>query len=157
SWGPGSKNFTPPAAAGDVTAVNGNTLTVTDKKTGTSFSVDVSNATITKVTPGSNGTAPTKATITASGVAVGDMVMVQGTVSGTTITATEVTDGMMPFGGRGFGRGMGPHGADGTVTAISGNTITLTGKDGKTYTVDASNSKFETASSSSLSNVKVGD
>jgi len=57
--------------------------------------------------------------------------MVQGTVNGTNITATQIHDGI------GFGPGVRGLGMGGTVTAVSGSAITITGKDGKTYTVDA--------------------
>ncbi len=151
--------FTPPAAAGAVTAVNGNTITMTDKKTGTTYTVDATNATIEKFTaPSTSGQTnqprPTPTTIPVSSIAVGDNIMVQGTVSGTTITATKITDGMF-MGGHFGGRGM--QGAMGTVSAINGKTITLTGKNGTTYTVNASGANVEKVSSSSVSNIQVGD
>lgn len=106
---------TPPAATGKVTAVNGTTITLSGmampttkgaKPTETTYTVDVSGATITKVAqPAAKGDKPTETTISASGIAVGDMLMVEGTVSGTSVTATKVTDGagMSGFGGRGRG------------------------------------------------------
>ena len=142
---------TPPAAAGKVTAVDvtANTITVSDTKSGTSFMVNASGATIQKFTPPS---APQ--TIAIGQIQIGDNVMVQGTVSGTTITATKITDGMMMAGFRG---GPGMRGAAGTVASINGNTITLTGKNGTTYTVNASGSNVEKVSPSSVSNIAVGD
>jgi hypothetical protein len=135
-----------PAAVGTVTAISGSTLTVTDKQSNTTYTVDASNATITKVTAPSATTGtpttppakPTETTISVSGIAVGDTVMVQGTVSGTSVTATKIVDGQM------FGRRGGMHGpkpaAQGTVTAVSGTTLTVTDKQsGTSYTVDASN------------------
>ena len=79
--------------------------------------------------------------------------VVQGIVSGTTINATKITDGSM-------GGLRGPPGARstvGTVSALSGNTITLTGKNGTTYTIDASTASVEKVSSSSVSSIAVGD
>lgn len=150
---------TPPAAMGQVTAVSGNTVTVTDQKTGTTFSVDASSASIEKfsepTTPPTGGTRPTGTTITVSQIAVGDTVMVEGTISGASIAATKIIDGL------GFGRGgrghMGEHGAIGTVTSVNGNTITLTGKNGTTYIVEAGSSTFKKITDSSLSEIKTGD
>jgi len=156
----GFKHGTPPAAAGSVTAVSGNTITVTDKRTGTSYTVDAGNATIQKFTPPAGGatpaTKPTTATINVSGIAVGDNITVQGTVSGNNIAATKIVDGMM-MGRGGFGAREGQHGAMGTVSAVNGNTITLTGKNGTTYTIDAGSATVKKVSDSSVSNIAVGD
>jgi hypothetical protein len=158
----GFRHGTPPAAAGSVTAVNGNTITVTDKRSGTSFTVDAGSATIEKITPPVQGstpptTPPSPTTIKASDIVVGDNVSVEGTVSGSTITATKIVDGMfMGMMGRGGFKGHGPQGAFGTVSAVSGNTITLTGKDGKTYTVDATSSTVKKVSDSNVSSISVG-
>ncbi len=154
---------TPPAATGKVTAVDAtaNTITVTDAKSNISYTVDASGATIQKFTPPSGtptpgATKPAPQTMTISQIAVGDNVMVQGTAAGSTITATKITDGLMGSfrGGPGM-RGM--HGAAGTVASINGSTIILTGKNGTTYTVDASGANVEKVSASSLSNIAVGD
>jgi len=103
-----------PAAVGKVTAVSGSTITLSGfampttkgaKPTTTTYTVDTSNATITKVTPpAANGDTPTSATISASQITVGDMLMVDGTASGTSITATTITDGASFGMGRGGGR-----------------------------------------------------
>ncbi len=140
-----------PDVFGEVTAISGTTLTVTSKgpqdSTTTTYSVDVSGATIQK---GSAGTKPTTATV--SSIAIGDKVAIRGTVSGTSVTATEVMDGV---GGPG-GHGRGP-GVVGTVSAVSGNTITLTNADGTTYTVEASSAKVSKVSTISVSDIAVGD
>ena len=158
----GAHQGTPPAAAGLVTAVSGTTITMTDMKSGTTYTVDATNAVITKRTkpttaPVAGAARPTPTTITVSQGAVGDMVSVQGTVSGSNIVATKVQDGIFGYGGFGGGkRGRGT-GVMGTVTAVNGSTVTITGKDGKTYTVDASNStvgKFQTIT---VSGISVGD
>ena len=166
------KRGTPPAAMGSVTAVSGSTITVTDKKSGTSYTVNASAATIEKFTPPAAGTLstgsgsatkpttkPAPVTISVSNIAVGDNVTVEGTVSGTTITATKIMDGAMMGGmgrfGMGGARGFGGQG--GTVTAINGNTITLTGKNGTTYTVDASSASIKKVSTINVSGIAVGD
>ena len=142
-----------PGVFGTVSAVSGNTLTVASKgfgpnATAATYTVDATNATVTK-----NGSASTL-----SNVSVGDSVSVQGTVSGTNVTATAVRDGMM-------GRGMGQApGVFGTVASVSGNTLTVTSKmgpggtAGTTYTVDATNATVtKNGASSSVSNVSTGD
>ena len=86
---------------------------------------------------------------------VGDMVAVRGTVNGTSVTATEIMDGLMMHGG-GFG-GRGGHGTRGTVSAVNGNTITLTSSDGQTYTVDASAAQIGKVSTITVGDVQVGD
>jgi hypothetical protein len=127
-----------PAINGTVSAVNGNSVTVTGKN-GTTYTVDATSAKINKITPGATGAKPTSAVITVSGISVGDTVMVQGTVSGSSVTATRITDGNL--GNRAGGRGsMTKPAAMGTVSAVNGNNITLAGKNGTTtYTVDATN------------------
>ncbi|MEI7720313.1 MAG: hypothetical protein WCI89_03875 [bacterium] len=165
-----------PSVLGTVSAVHGEILTVTSKglngnATPTTYSVDVTNATITK--GGSKDVAPT--TVTASGVAVGDMIVAWGTVSGTNVTATTVRDGVM--GSRGMDRGMGavksktttPATAPiltgngqpvtgGTVTAINGSKLTMTNKSNVTYTVDATGAAVEKGNvASAVSSITVGD
>jgi hypothetical protein len=148
-----------PGVHGTVTAVNGSSITITEKTgprgaAGTTYTVDASNATVKKFAAGS---AP--ATISASQIAVGDEIGVTGTISGTSVTATEIMDGMgmTGFGGHGFGGPGKGRGAIGTVSAVNGSTITLTGKDGKTYTIDASSAAVEKMITGSLSDVTVGD
>jgi hypothetical protein len=65
---------------GTVSAVNGNTITVTGKN-GTSYTVQAGNATVKKMVTGS-----------LSDVVIGDTIGVQGTVSGTTVTANTIMD-----------------------------------------------------------------
>jgi len=155
----GFRQGTPPAAAGTVTAVSSNTITVTDKRTGASYIVDASSAAIDKFAPPAAGAKPagkpTPTVITLSQISVGDKVTIQGTVNGNNIVATKITDGMM----MGFGtrKGPGSRGAMGTVSAVSGNTITLTGKNGATYTVNAGSAAVKAVTDSSVGNIKVGD
>lgn len=146
--GPGGMG---PGVAGTVSAVNGDSLTVAGKN-GTTYTVDITTATVMKSSGA--GTAPTTATV--GDIAVGDTIMAQGTVSGTSVTATNVMDGQFFGGPHGGPGGMG--GVMGTVSAVNGTTITVTGQNGGTYTIDASSSTVnENGSTSSLSNVKVGD
>jgi hypothetical protein len=85
---------------GTVSAVNGTTLTVSitndndaDDTAGspTTYTVDASSATVLK---GDGTTKPASSTL--SSVAVGDTVMIDGTVSGTSVTAKMIIDGPMP-------------------------------------------------------------
>ncbi len=73
---------------GTVSAVNGTSLTVTNKA-GTAYTVDASNA---KVSKSVSGSAPT--TITVSNIAIGDTVSVRGKLSGTSVVATQIFDGI---------------------------------------------------------------
>ncbi len=159
-----------PGVFGTVSTISGNILTV-NGRTGfgsstpaTVFTVDATNAKITK-----NNTTGSIASII-----VGDMVMVQGTVLGSNITATMIRDGVMR-GGQGQGKGNGadhPLGSSspaitgngqpvvaGTISTISGTTITITNKSNVTYTIDASNAKIMQGQNAtvSLANLKIGD
>ena len=79
--------------------------------TATTYTVDASSATVTK-----NGAAST-----VSAIAVGDTVMVQGTVSGTNVTAKTIRDGVGQ--GQPAIQGNGQPVVAGTVTAINGNSV----------------------------------
>ncbi|HVY67811.1 MAG TPA: DUF5666 domain-containing protein [Patescibacteria group bacterium] len=148
--------FSPPAASGTVTAVSGSTLTVKDGRSGTVYAVDASGAIIEKFSKpaatAGQAAKPAATTIAVADIAVGDSVMVQGTVAGTSITATKIVDGMMMRGGL-----KGQFGTAGTVAAVSGNTITLTGKDGATYTVDAASAAVKKIASIAVSDIQPGD
>jgi hypothetical protein len=145
-----------PGVGGTVTAVSGNTITVTGMD-GKTYTIDASGAAITK-----------DMTVGVSDIKVGDTIGAQGTVNGTSVTATNIHDGKMPMmGGKGFGHGRG-HGIHGTVTSISGNTLTVTATNPQdnttsTYTVDASSAKVLKGdgtgrpTDSTLSAVAVGD
>lgn len=82
---------------GKVTAISGTTITITDSRNSTTYTVDASNATVTK-----NGAASS-----ISSIVVGDTIVVQGTTSGDSVTATSIMDG---FGG-GHGTYPGGHGS----------------------------------------------
>jgi hypothetical protein len=74
------------------------------------------------------------------------------TSSTTSPATTQQKHAVMHYGMRGHGPGMG-----GTVTAVNGSTITITGKDGKTYTVDASSATAQKLQTISVSDIRVGD
>lgn len=78
---PGNGN---PVIGGSVTAMSSTTLTVT-AKSGTVYTVTVGTATVQKAGVGS-----TAATL--SSIALGDTVLVQGTVQGTSVTASSIID-----------------------------------------------------------------
>ena len=157
-----------PAVVGTVASVNGTTLTVTSQgfskntsATPTTYTVDASNATVMKV----------NATSSVSAIAVGDTVMVQGTVSGTNVTATKIFDGKFGMGMR-PGTMNGQHASStpqvvgngepvvaGKVASVNGTTITVTNSGNSTYTIDVSTAKITKPgiSSASASNISVGD
>lgn len=93
---PGEGSSTPafegngePVVAGSVSAVSGETITLTNKSNVT-YTVDATNA---KVVEGKNASA------TVSNIAVGDNIVVQGTVNGTSVAATTVVDQKVPAAG----------------------------------------------------------
>ncbi len=151
-----------PGVFGTVASVSGTTLTVTSKAgpNGTpaagTYTVDASGATVMK-----NGAASTVSSISA-----GDMVLVQGTVSGTSVTAKIIRDGI-PTKGMGprsnvqgpMIQGNGQPVIGGTVSAVSGNTLTVaTAQGGISYSVDASSATVHKGNAtSSVSNISVGD
>lgn len=159
-----------PGVMGTVASISGDTLTVTSKSreqssSGTTYTIDASSATVMK----------DAATSSLSAIVVGDTVMVQGAVSGTSVTATKIIDGMMNGGmggmrGRGMGmasstrdagatmQGNGQPVVGGTISAISGSTITITNASNVTYSVDVSSATvMEGDATSSTSALAVGD
>jgi Domain of unknown function (DUF5666) len=170
-----------PAVIGLVSAVNGNTIIVTgqnfgpgfasgarrgndDKKTvatSTAYMVDITNAKVTR----------NNATSSASAITVGDRVMVLGTVTGINVVATVVRDDIM----QGFDRermknqgrpnpvnpefqGNGQPIVVGTISSITGSTLTITNKSNLTYSVDATNAKVTRGQNAiTLAGVTVGD
>lgn len=144
-----------PGVTGTVASVSGTTLTVTSRAMGgnsgstATYTVDASAATIKKITTTTAaGTKPTEAVIKISDLAVGNTVMVTGTVTGTTVKATAITVGAFPAQRDGEGNGIGREaklglGLSGTVATISGTTVTVTtdrrgNQEDGTFTVDAS-------------------
>lgn len=152
-----------PAAIGTVTAVSGTTITVSAKGRGgegaeTTYTVDASNATVLK----KNGTGSA-----VSAIVVGDTVVIQGAISGTSITAKMIRDGGPPQKPRNKEsdnaqappiQGNGKPVIGGSVTAINSATLTVTNKSNVTYTVDASSATVvKGRASSTLAGVAIGD
>ena len=147
-----------PAVVGKVTAINGKILTITggegfergrddDKTRATTtpvnnkiFTVDATNATVFK----------SNATSTFATIAVGDTVAVQGTINGTTVVATSIHDNQMGGQPRPIMQGNGQPIIAGTISAISGSSVTITNNSNTAYSVDASAVK-------NISDLKVGD
>lgn len=128
---------------GTVTAVAGNTITITAKN-GTTYTIDATNAQFPKNMFGTQ--------LTIANIAVGDMVSARGTVNGTQVTASMIADPTF------LTRTM----FEGKVTAVNGSTITITGRNNSTYTVDASSAKMQSGFGDSqktitVSDIKVGD
>lgn len=137
-----------PAVLGSVTAISGTTITLNGRQTpgnnaATTFSVNASGATVFK----------NNATSTVSGISVGDMIFVEGTVSGNSVTATVIRDGVR---GVGFGGGMMEKHASSTpaftgngqplvagkISSLSDNTLSITTGNNVVYTIDATNAKI---------------
>lgn len=107
---------------GTVSAIHNDTITVTSK-TGTVYAVDATNATIQK------GFGENATTLTVSNISVNDTVAVQGTVTGDSVTATKILDGIptRPAGAEKAGQPQAlANAAFGTISSVNGSTITLT-------------------------------
>ena len=86
-----------PVLAGKVTAVSGTIVSIANNgATTTTYTIDATNAKIVKA----------GATTTVSQVVVGDMIVAQGSVSGTTMAATSIIDKGMVSNPKGFLGGM---------------------------------------------------
>lgn len=133
-----------PAVVGKVSAISGNTITVVSNRgqntvAQTTFTVDATNA---KILRG-------ETVITVSSIAVGDNVVVQGTVAGANVVATKIRDGKVGNGNESDNnqallqiQGNGQPIVVGTISAITGSTITITNSSNVTYTIDATNAKI---------------
>jgi hypothetical protein len=135
----------------------GSTTVSTQSKT---FTVDASNATIVKG----------NATTTVSSIVVNDTAIIQGTVNGTSVAATQIRIGgpVMENWSNGNDngnksnppfQGNGQPVVAGKVSAISGNTLTITANNGSIqYAVDATNAKIlQRNDTISISGIKTGD
>lgn len=143
-----------PRIFGTVTAVSGNTITITSKGFGPNaasitYTVDATNAKIEKA-----GVAGSIASIV-----VGDSISVEGTINGTTVVATSIKDGKGKSGEQNtILEGNGQPIVGGVVTAVSGSTITIKNKSNIIYTIDATNAKINKAGKAiTTSDVVVGD
>jgi hypothetical protein len=170
--------MTRPAAMGTVLTTDGSTLTISAKQftKPTTAGATPTSTTVTYTVTTTGATTVTKAgaASTVSAIAVGDTIAVQGTVSGTNVVATTIRDGVMMRGkgANGTGSTNGNIGAGaaslvagngqpvvgGAITAISGNTLTVTNKSNVIYTVDATSAKFLQGNTTiALTGLKVGD
>jgi hypothetical protein len=166
-----------PAVAGIVASApdaNG-TFTVTSKswQRGSTTSTPTTSTTYTVNTTSATIVTKTGASSSVSAIAVGDTVMIQGTVSGTNVAATKIYDGLMGRLGQMFGQkpkmeiashtpaiaGNGQPIIGGNVTAISGSSLTVTNKSNVTYTVNMSSATISKmgVTGATLSNIVVGD
>lgn len=150
-----------PAVVGKVTAISGTTLTVVSNKgsdesdvnTTTTFTIDTSHATFLRG----------NTTIMLSDIAIGDTVIVQGTVTGANVVATTIRDGKMGNGNDNNQallqiKDNGQPVIGGTVSAINESTLTVTNSNHITYTVDTTNAKIVQGKNTiALAGVKVGD
>ncbi|MFA5048155.1 MAG: DUF5666 domain-containing protein [Patescibacteria group bacterium] len=153
---------------GTVATISGTTLTVNGRQSfGTStasvvYTIDGANATVVK----------NNATSTFSSITVGDTIFVQGTISGTSVTATSICDGMKggpkgenPGEKRGHNssstppiQGNGQPVIAGTISAVSGSALTVSAKSGIQYSVDATTAKIVKGQTViTVSNIAVGD
>ncbi len=138
-----------PGVFGEVTNINGNIITITNKK-GISYDIDASTAKIMK---------DRDTDITLAEVKIGDSLMVLGTVSGNSVTANTIFDGLKKFDGTNV-RNL--RGIAGKVSSVSGTNITVTGKNGTNYIVDATNADVikiagKTKTTTSILDLTVGD
>lgn len=173
AWGRGGMMRHMPGVFGTVDSISGSTLTVTSKAppkrdddtnapafTSQTYTVDASNAKIMKEREESS----------LSAIAVGDTVMIEGTVNGTSITANVIHDGVPPRGERPEGapsqerqmgamvQGNGQPVVGGSISSINGSTFTITNKSNASFTIDASAATvIKEHATSTVSNLAVGD
>lgn len=114
-------------ADGQITAVNGDAITVTPDadRAGSNEYTGVTTITLSSATKYAVGRGAA-ATTTRPTLAVGQYIVAEGSLSsdGKTLAATLVSVGAGGHGPGGPGHMFGPH-ADGTVTAVNGDTISL--------------------------------
>jgi hypothetical protein len=169
--GKGRGNPIRPGVMGTVSSISGSSLVISSKDaatqgnstaTATTFTVNAAAATVIK-----NG-----ATTTLSGIAVGDTVMVEGTITGTTVVAKTIRDGagmMMEKGGMmgkrneasstmAMMQGNGQPVVAGTIASISGNSVILSTKTNLSYTIDVTSAKvLKMGAASSVATLTTGD
>lgn len=168
-----------PEVVGKITAINGTTLTVdgnaprqrgnkdkdAERGSRTTYTINASSAQVFRGA----------ATTTLTSLVVGDTVSVQGTVDGTTVTATSIRTGVIGMGNmlrkveqklkdrplppaQAVMQGNGQPVVAGTVTAQSGSTLTLTNKGNVSYAIDAASATvIKRGATTTLASVIVGD
>jgi hypothetical protein len=125
-----------PKAGGEVTGVTSTTVNVTSRD-GTKTAITVNGATTYLVGKDAG---------TKSDVTVGSRIQAEGTVSGSTFTATRIHVALSRVGGE--------------VTAKTGSTITVKGRDGKTDTIHVDSAtiyKVRGKTAAALADIAVGD
>lgn len=138
-----------------VTAINGNTFTVSEifrgegKNATTTpkiYTVDVSSAKFVKA----------GATTTVSSIVIGDKISIVGAINGSNITAKVIREAgnLKAMEMAGDGKPV----VEGKITGINGNIITITNKSNVVYTIDASTAKiFVNNATNTISTLKVND
>lgn len=155
----GIANGQRPVVVGQVASINGDVLTVTSHD----FGPHAAAATTTYTVTANGATVMVKnATSTLSSINIGDRVFIQGTASGTNVTATSIRDlgpqGQRPNPANFPIKGNGEPVVAGKVTQVSGATVIITNSSNVTYTIDASNATvMKGNATSTLSSVNVGD
>jgi hypothetical protein len=170
--------------SGKVTEVDDDTITITGKKgfggkeetASTTYTIDASNAKVSNMTNSANNKT-TVSSNSVSDIAIGDRIIVEGKVSGTTITATSIIIGVQINGNNtgdqhnGKNASSSPRGDfknfnySGEITAIDDETISLStknsGKDNNSdttsYSVDTSNAKITSGQGDSQETLSVSD
>ena len=144
--------------AGKVTAINGTMITIVSPKDSVSYSIDAATATIAAGL-GNNAKARTIAD-----VIVGQTIVVTGSQSGTAVMANRIA-----VGGTAEAKTKAKEVREemedatrGLVTAVSGTTVTLQEREGKTYTVNAVTATItkkgekDTETTATLADVTIG-
>lgn len=177
--GGGTRDTMKPGVFGTVSAISGDILTITSTHgmrpntagstatvapTTTTYTVDATNAIITK-----NNVAGTIGSI-----AVNDTIIAQGALTGTNLVATTIRDGVMTRtpgingtnGQPGKAQpqmtspitGNGQPVVAGTISSISGDSVAITNKSNVPYTVDVTNAKIVQGQNTvTISSLTVGD
>ncbi|MDD5438309.1 MAG: DUF5666 domain-containing protein [Patescibacteria group bacterium] len=138
------------AFLGKVTAISGSSLTLQTKARGT-LTVNTDSNTAYKL----NGNSASL-----SEIAVGDTIVVRGTWDKTSDTLTAKTVNISPSMVTSLARMHSRmNSLKGTISSIADNSVTINGKNGKTYAVDMTNAKVynKSGSISSLQSISVGD
>ncbi|MEI7689196.1 MAG: DUF5666 domain-containing protein [Candidatus Nomurabacteria bacterium] len=164
-----------PGVSGTVTSISGNIITVNGRQgfgvnttTATVYTIDATNAKITK----------SNVAGTIASILIGDIISAQGTLSGTNLVATNIRDGIRGNENRQNNpnknnpndngtrptpnlnpiTGNGQPVIAGTVTSVNGNTVVITNNSNINFTVDATSAKIVKGPNTILtSEITVGD